>query len=80
VVIRQVLPGSPAAEAGLREGDVIRRLGSMAVADTDDVYSFIGHHAPGQHVPVVVNRAGRARTLSLRLGNKPRDAERQFRE
>jgi S1-C subfamily serine protease len=80
VLIREVLPGSPAAEAGLRQGDIIRRLGPTPVAGTEDVYTFIARHTPGQHVSVVVRRAGQSRTLTLRLGNKPRDAERQLRE
>ncbi len=79
VVVKQVLPGSPAEQAGLREGDVIRRLDEAMVGGTEDVYSFMGSHTPGQRVRVVVHRHGRPATLLVRLGQKPRDVDRQFR-
>jgi len=80
VVVKQVLRGSPAEEAGLREGDVIRRLDAVPIRGNEDVYSFISGHSPGQRVRVIVHRGSRPTILSLRLGQKPRDAERQFRE
>jgi serine protease Do len=80
VVVRQVLRGSPAESAGLREGDVIRRLNTTQISGTEDVYTFILRHSPGQRVRVVVHRQGRPTVLALRLGQKPRDAGRQFRE
>jgi serine protease Do len=36
VVITQVEPGSPASEAGLRTGDVIREVDRKPVKDVDD--------------------------------------------
>ena len=80
VVVKQVLRGSPGAVAGLQKGDVIARLDATHVASTEDVYRFIARHTPGQRVRVVVRRRGRPTVLSLRLGQKPRDAERQFRD
>jgi S1-C subfamily serine protease len=80
VVVRQVLRGSPAEEAGFREGDVIRRLNTTLIGSTEDVYTFIARHSPGQQVRVVVHRQGRPTVLALRLGHKPRDAARRFRE
>jgi S1-C subfamily serine protease len=80
VVVKQVLRGSPAAEAGLREGDIIRRLDASPIRGNEDMYSFIAGHKPGQRVRVVVHRGTRPANLSLRLGQKPPDAEQQFRE
>jgi S1-C subfamily serine protease len=80
VVVRQVLRGSPAETAGLKEGDVIRRLNTSLITGTEDVYSFISRHSPGQRVRVTVHRQGRPTVLSLRLGQKPPDAGRRFRE
>jgi S1-C subfamily serine protease len=79
VVVNQVLPGSPADEAGLREGDIIRRLDKALIASSEDVYRFIGAHEPGQRIRVVVQRRGRLTALSLRLGQKPSDTDHLFR-
>lgn len=80
VVVKQVLRGSPASEAGLREGDVIRRLDGTPVGGKEDVYSFIARHSPGQRVRLLVQRGGHPATLFLRLGLRPRDAERIVRK
>ena len=77
--MKQVLPDSPADKAGLREGDVIRRLDSTPVGGSEDVYAFITRRTPGQRVRIVVHRRGQPTTLSLRLGQKPRDLDRLFR-
>jgi S1-C subfamily serine protease len=71
VVVRRVLQGSPAAVAGLAKGDVVRRLGSMTIEDTADIFDFIGHHNPGDTVEVGVLRGSEARSFQLRLAQKP---------
>lgn len=40
-VITEVLPGSPAAEAGLRPGDVIVEVDRKPVASSDDAVSAL---------------------------------------
>jgi len=47
VRITQVLPGSPAESAGLKEDDVIRRVDRLIIADTDDLMRAIGDVRPG---------------------------------
>jgi S1-C subfamily serine protease len=79
VVVDKVLHGSPAQEAGLHEGDVIHRLDSTTVDGTEDVYAFMSHHIPGQRIRVLVRRQGHPLALSVRLGQKPHDADLQFR-
>jgi S1-C subfamily serine protease len=79
VVVKEVLHGSPAEVAGLHQGDLIRRLDSTAVDGAEDVYGFMSHHTPGQMVRVSVRRRGNALLLPLRLGQKPHDADLQFR-
>jgi S1-C subfamily serine protease len=79
VVVDKVLRGSPADEGGLRGGDVIHRLDSTPVDGTEDVYAFMSHHSPGQRIRVLVRRQGRPLALSVRLGQKPLDADVQFR-
>lgn len=71
VLITRVLRGSPAAEAGLENGDVIRRLGPMPVESTSDIFQFVARHSPGETVAVQVQRGKATRTVRLRLAQKP---------
>jgi S1-C subfamily serine protease len=70
--IATVVRGGPAADAGLRTGDRIVKVGGQAVADSADVATRIAGRKPGDVVEVVVRRDGRQRTLQVRLGTQPR--------
>lgn len=55
--IVEIAPGSPAAEAGLRTGDLIRRVDDAAVHDPAQVTMRIERRA-GESVDIVVEREG----------------------
>ena len=66
-VVEWVTPGSPAAEAGIQTGDIVRSFGDSAnPAWEPQVYEQIKLN-PGQYVPVVVDRGGQTLTLSLHI-------------
>ncbi len=69
--IAEVVSGSPAEKAGLKVGDVIKRVGDHPVQDPQDVASAVGDHAPGDKVEIVVERDGRTITLHATLGTQP---------
>ena len=69
-LVREVTAGGPAAEAGVRAGDVIVRVGGDRVQEPDDVAGAIQDMRPGQSVELEVRRDGEARTLNLELGNR----------
>ncbi len=60
--ILEVAPGSPAAEAGLRSGDLIRRVDGAAVNDPAQVTMRIERHA-GETVEILVERGGERLTF-----------------
>ena len=62
-----VQAGSPAARAGLREGDVIIRLAEMPVESLEDLASALRRRKPGEEVPIVILREGRQVTLKAVL-------------
>ncbi len=66
-----VTPGGPADRAGLRAGDVIRKLGPAPIQDSGTLLQELAAAHPGQQVEVTITRAGQARTVSVTLGTLP---------
>jgi PDZ domain-containing protein len=50
------LSEGPAAEAGLRQGDVILQLGENDLYSQDDITDFLKVSTPGDQVPVIFRR------------------------
>ena len=69
--VRQVVPGSPASEAGLREGDLILAVDDDAVTRETPLAGLIAAHEPGDVVVLTVERAGREREIEVELGEWP---------
>ena len=78
VLIWQVLPGSAAANAGLRGltqtengdvelGDIIVGIDSQKVSNTDDLYKVLDKHQVGETVRVEIMRNSRRVTVPVRL-------------
>ena len=70
VRVTAVTPGSSAAEAGLRTGDYLVKVGDVSVGDGDFGQAFRTRYAnqpEGSPLPLVVRREERTLTLSARL-------------
>lgn len=67
-VVGSVEPDSPAAKAGFKTGDVIRKIDGVAVTDVTDVTSRIGNTAPGTKIDVQVWREGKNTDLAATVG------------
>jgi len=68
--LSSVLPGTGAARAGLREGDVIVRLAGASVARLEDLRAVIRARQPGDTVSVLYLRDGEPYTTSATLGTR----------
>ncbi|MEU6701509.1 trypsin-like peptidase domain-containing protein [Pseudonocardia sp. NPDC046786] len=66
--IAAVQPGSAAAQAGLREGDVVTEVDEYPVSSFADLIARIGNFAPGQQVTLTVGTGNDARQVPVTLG------------
>jgi len=66
-------PGTPAAKAGLREGDIITSLNGIPTLDSVAFLTALEGTRPGDEVPVTVLRDEQEETLSVTLGRKALD-------
>jgi len=64
------VPDGPAAEAGIKAGDVIVTFDGTDVADTRELVAQVGNTEVGKTVRVVVFRDGKTQTLKVTLGRR----------
>jgi serine protease Do len=74
-LVAEVMPGSPAATAGLKPGDVIVEVDGKKIDNPGDLARAIGLAEPGRTARLRVWQDKRERTLQITLGQMP--AERQ---
>src|SRR5262245_33946214 len=70
-LVGRVDPGSPAARAGLRAGDLITAIDGQPIRSADDVVAVVQGDQVGQNVTVTYNRHGAEHTATVTLGNAP---------
>ncbi|WP_397542853.1 Do family serine endopeptidase [Roseovarius salis] len=64
------VPEGPAAEAGVKAGDVILSFDGKEVDDTRQLVRIVGNAEVGKTVRVVVFRDGKTKTLKVTLGRR----------
>jgi S1-C subfamily serine protease len=69
-----IMPGSPAAKAGLQPGDIITAVNGTQVGSVNQFVATIANYAPGDTVTLTVNRGGQTKTVRLTLGSQPANA------
>jgi serine protease Do len=79
VLLKDVYPGGPVAEAGLHSGDVVVSVDGVEVDDMQSLNYRIATHKPGDVVKMHVASGKSARDVSVRLTlppeNPPRDLQ-----
>ena len=66
-----VQSGTPAAAAGIKDGDIITKVGDKVVDAEHPLDAVLSQFSPGQTVSVDVLRDGKTVTLSVTLGTRP---------
>jgi serine protease Do len=71
VTVRTVAPGSPAARAGVRAGDVLVRAGDRPVRNPFDWEAVLLELRVGQEVPLRVQRGRSEQTITVTVADRP---------
>ncbi len=69
VAVAAVTASGPAANAGIRNGDVITGVGGKATPDSNALATVLAQYQPGQKVPVKFVRNGQTSTVEVTLGS-----------
>lgn len=75
IYIQQVEEGSPAEEAGIKDGDVILRFNGEEVESLNSFRYEVASRKPGEKVSVLIWRNGKEIKLSVELGSRPQMAQ-----
>jgi serine protease DegQ len=72
VYVKSVGRGTPADQGGLRPGDILTQMGDIPLDSSHPYLNTLLKFAPGQEVPLTVQRGNKALTLKVVLAERPR--------
>jgi serine protease Do len=73
-IVAEAMPGTPAAEAGLKAGDVITKLNGQLVDDASDLTRRIGSFKPSDKVELTYLRDGAEKTAQITLADQKNES------
>jgi S1-C subfamily serine protease len=74
VMVQRTVPGGPAAQAGLRAGDVIAAINGRRMSTSEELNGAVAAHKPGETIIVTVVRGKASQNVKLTLGSRPAQA------
>jgi serine protease Do len=69
VLVQDVVDGGSADKAGLKGGDIILKINSIAIKSVAELQEQIGRYRPGQKVDITINKDGKISLASVTLQN-----------
>jgi putative serine protease PepD len=69
--VAEVRSGTPAADAGLKAGDVVTAIDGSKISSADDLQSVIGGKKPGDTISLTYVRGGKSHTVNVKLATRP---------
>jgi serine protease Do len=66
-----VLPGSPAAQAGLRDGDIIIKINGKDIKEGAGLVTQLSQFHPNDQISLIIIRDGKEQTVKATLGTFP---------
>jgi S1-C subfamily serine protease len=66
-----VVPGGPGAEAGLKSGDIIVKIGGVTISEAQPFEYLLVQSSPGDDLRLTVLRDGKETDITVTLGTRP---------
>jgi putative serine protease PepD len=70
-LIADVVSGGPADKAGLKKGDLITKIGSRTISDSNSLVSAVQAGKPGDRLQLTIVRDNAQQQLTVTLGEQP---------
>jgi putative serine protease PepD len=70
-LLQEVTPGSPAADAGIRAGDLVVSVDGRAIENYSEMIAAIRAHQPGDKITLGIVRGGNETTITATLTERP---------
>ncbi|HTW36825.1 MAG TPA: DegQ family serine endoprotease [Rhizomicrobium sp.] len=74
-IVASVVPGGPAAKAGLHQGDVVLAVNGKSVEDNRDLTRRVAMLAAGSSATFTINRDGQQRNVTITIGSRKEDQQ-----
>lgn len=68
-----ILPDSPAAQAGLKEKDIIVKVNNELINEKNSLTSLVGKHGVGEEITLTIVRDGKQQDIKVTLKAAPQD-------
>jgi putative serine protease PepD len=69
--LTSVRDGTPAADAGLQEGDVVVAIDDRTIQTADQLRSAVADKQPGEQLTLTYVRDGERKTATVKLAERP---------
>ena len=70
-LVEDVTAGGPADKAGIKNGDVVRKVNGQSVGDAGQLTAAVTNMSPGAEATLEILRDGQPMTIKLTLGERP---------
>ncbi|HEY9773759.1 MAG TPA: trypsin-like peptidase domain-containing protein [Planktothrix sp.] len=77
VIVAKTAEGGPADQAGLQQGDLIKKVDGQSVASGNEVQAIVRKHKPGETVNFLIERDGQLSGVGVKIGDYPNGDEQQ---
>ncbi len=71
ILVADVVPGGPAAQAGIQQGDIITEIDGEEMVEANDLLAAIRDMQPGDEIEVTVDRDGQTMNFTVTLAERP---------